>query len=60
MIVTVTPNPAIDLTYQVAGIVPGGSHRVRPPLLRAGGKGINVSIMLNELEMEIMRRQVSV
>lgn len=47
MIVTVTPNPAIDLTYQVAGIVPGGSHRVRPPLLRAGGKGINVARVLH-------------
>lgn len=42
-IVTVTPNPALDTTYHVPGIVPGGSHRVDEPLVRAGGKGINVA-----------------
>lgn len=47
MIVTVTPNPAIDLTYQVAELVRGASHRVQAPLQRAGGKGINVARVLH-------------
>ncbi|WP_125609836.1 1-phosphofructokinase family hexose kinase [Specibacter cremeus] len=43
VVLTVTANPALDLTYTVAGIDPGGSHRVDAPLVRAGGKGVNVS-----------------
>lgn len=46
MILTLTPNPAIDLTYRVAGLTPGESHRVPEALTRAGGKGINVSRVL--------------
>lgn len=42
-VVTVTPNPAVDLTYSVSGIRAGHSHRVPGPLTRAGGKGINVA-----------------
>ncbi|MFJ4028003.1 1-phosphofructokinase family hexose kinase [Paenarthrobacter sp. NPDC089989] len=42
-IVTVTPNPAIDMTYRVDGITEGASHRVPTPLSRAGGKGLNVA-----------------
>ncbi|AFR31335.1 hexose kinase [Arthrobacter sp. Rue61a] len=42
-IVTVTPNPAIDVTYTVRGITAGGSHRVPTPLIRSGGKGLNVA-----------------
>ncbi|MFJ4168990.1 1-phosphofructokinase family hexose kinase [Paenarthrobacter sp. NPDC089714] len=42
-IVTVTPNPAIDMTYTVHGITEGASHRVPTPLSRAGGKGLNVA-----------------
>ncbi|WP_285726212.1 1-phosphofructokinase family hexose kinase [Psychromicrobium xiongbiense] len=47
MILTLTPNPAIDLTYGVAELVRGSSHRVDAPLSRAGGKGINVSRVLH-------------
>lgn len=43
MILTVTPNPAIDLTYRVAELEVGESHRVAPPAARAGGKGLNVA-----------------
>lgn len=43
MILTVTPNPAIDLTYRVAALQPGETHRVAPPAVRAGGKGLNVA-----------------
>ncbi|TDT34280.1 1-phosphofructokinase family hexose kinase [Naumannella halotolerans] len=41
-ILTVTPNPALDITYQVR-LVPGEVHRVEPPRRRAGGKGFNVA-----------------
>ncbi|RAN78110.1 ribokinase [Bacillus sp. SRB_336] len=43
MVLTVTPNPAVDVTYLVDGVEPGTSHRVPTPLYRAGGKGLNVS-----------------
>lgn len=43
MIVTVTPNPALDLTWRAERVVPGGSHRVDAALARAGGKGVNVA-----------------
>jgi len=48
-IVTVTPNPAVDLSYHVAGIHPGASHRVPAPLSRAGGKGLNVARVAHQL-----------
>ncbi len=47
-IVTVTANPAVDLTYAVPRLVPGSSHRVGEPLLRAGGKGLNVARVLHQ------------
>ena len=43
MIVTVTPNPALDLTWHVASIVAGGTHRTDAGRVRAGGKGLNVA-----------------
>ena len=43
MIVTVTPNPALDLTWHVDRIVPGGTHRADTGIARAGGKGLNVA-----------------
>lgn len=48
MILTLTLNPAIDLTYTLPGLVPGSSHRVPEPLQRAGGKGVNVARVLIE------------
>ena len=47
---TVTANPAVDVTYTVQGIRPGGSHRVAAPSYRAGGKGINVSRVAHQLD----------
>lgn len=43
MIVTVTPNPALDLTWHVAALTPGGVHRADAGRARAGGKGLNVA-----------------
>ena len=48
-IVTVTPNPALDLTYHLSHLEAGGSNRVAQPSARAGGKGINVARVLQKL-----------
>ncbi|WP_243228650.1 1-phosphofructokinase family hexose kinase [Microbacterium sp. CIAB417] len=43
MILTVTPNPALDLTWVVDRLEIGGSHRADTGAARAGGKGLNVA-----------------
>ncbi|WP_284986213.1 hexose kinase [Arthrobacter sp. fls2-241-R2A-172] len=53
-IITVTPNPAIDMTYTVQGITEGASHRVPTPLSRAGGKGINVARVTHQLGYPVL------
>lgn len=47
--VTVTANPAVDVTYTVDGVRLGESHRVPTPLYRAGGKGVNVARVAHQL-----------
>jgi tagatose 6-phosphate kinase len=49
MIVTVTLNPALDLTYSVDALVPHGVHRVAAATERAGGKGVNVARVLHAI-----------
>ncbi|WP_347354503.1 hexose kinase [Intrasporangium sp.] len=49
MIVTVTPNPAIDITYAVHAVTLGASHRVASVHERAGGKGLNVAAVLTAM-----------
>jgi 1-phosphofructokinase family hexose kinase len=49
MIVTVTPNPALDATYTVDQLVPGESISVRSVHERAGGKGVNVASVLHAM-----------
>lgn len=49
MILTVTPNVALDITYRVDQLTPGSSHRVRRVEERAGGKGVNVARALHAL-----------
>ena len=43
MILTVTLNPALDITYTVDAVVAGTTHRVRAVAVRPGGKGLNVA-----------------
>lgn len=50
MIYTVTLNPAIDKTIQVARLEKGTLNRVQNSLINIGGKGINVSFVLKALE----------
>ncbi|MCC9194545.1 hexose kinase [Arthrobacter sp. zg-Y916] len=48
-VLTLTPNPALDETYAVPALIPGSTHRVQPPLARAGGKGINAARVAHQL-----------
>lgn len=47
MILTVTPNPALDLTWRVERLIPGATHRADAGAARAGGKGLNVARVLH-------------
>lgn len=49
MILTVTPNIALDITYRVPELIPCDSHRVYDVAQRAGGKGVNVARVLHQL-----------
>ena len=49
MIYTITLNPALDYTIQVDHLQLGHTNRTKKENLYAGGKGINVSCVLNEL-----------
>ncbi len=49
MIVTVTLNVALDVTYRVDALRPGSSVRVTAVTERAGGKGVNVARVLQAL-----------
>ncbi|WP_407319958.1 hexose kinase [Isoptericola halotolerans] len=49
MILTVTLNPAIDVTYRLSRLEPGDVHRVSGVLRYPGGKGVNVSRVLHQL-----------
>jgi len=45
-VLTVTLNPALDVTYDVDEFVLGQTHRPRSMSVRAGGKGVNVARVL--------------
>lgn len=49
VILTVTMNPAYDMTYRVEHFERGRPHRVRSVDQRIGGRGINVTRVLNQL-----------
>ncbi len=52
MIYTVTFNPAIDYAIGVENLQPGMTNRASYEQLLPGGKGLNVSTILNNLEIE--------
>ncbi|MBT2382274.1 1-phosphofructokinase family hexose kinase [Streptomyces sp. ISL-11] len=52
MILTVTLNTALDLTYRVPRLHPHASHRVSAVTERAGGKGLNVARVLGALRYD--------
>lgn len=49
MIITVTLNTALDVTYRVAALRPHTTHRVLDTAERPGGKGVNVARVLAAL-----------
>ena len=46
MIVTLTPNPSVDLTLAVDRLAPGSVHRASSGWSEPSGKGVNVSLAL--------------
>ncbi|MET8769325.1 1-phosphofructokinase family hexose kinase [Streptomyces sp. NPDC004658] len=53
MILTVTLNTALDITYRVRSLRPHASHRVSEVAERPGGKGVNVARVLAALGHEV-------
>lgn len=53
MILTVTLNTALDITYRVPSLRPHASHRVSEVTERPGGKGVNVARVLAALGHEV-------
>ncbi|MFD4563583.1 1-phosphofructokinase family hexose kinase [Streptomyces sp. NPDC058467] len=53
MILTVTLNTALDITYRVRSLRPHSSHRVTEVSERPGGKGLNVARVLAALGHEV-------
>jgi tagatose 6-phosphate kinase len=49
LILTVTPNPAYDVSYETPALEPGAVHRVSAVHRRPGGKGVNVAAVLASL-----------
>ncbi|HUR02791.1 MAG TPA: 1-phosphofructokinase family hexose kinase [Nonomuraea sp.] len=54
MILTVTLNAALDVTYQVPGVDWDGVNRVAAVHRRAGGKGVNVARVLAALGQDVL------
>lgn len=54
MILTVTLNPSIDIYYNINNLVLGNVNRVSCVKKTAGGKGINVSRVLNQVSEPIV------
>ncbi|MEU5598910.1 1-phosphofructokinase family hexose kinase [Streptomyces sp. NPDC020298] len=53
MILTVTLNTALDITYRVRSLRPHASHHVHEVVERPGGKGVNVARVLAALGHEV-------
>ncbi|MFK4145817.1 1-phosphofructokinase family hexose kinase [Streptomyces sp. NPDC004065] len=53
MILTVTLNTAVDITYRVPSLRPHSSHRVSEVTERPGGKGVNAARVLAALGHEV-------
>ena len=54
MILTVTLNAALDVTYHVPALRRGATHRVSTVDERAGGKGVNVARILHTLGEQVI------
>jgi 1-phosphofructokinase family hexose kinase len=54
VILTVTLNPALDMTWHVDALTPGATHRAPTGSSRAGGKGVNVARVLHAQGHEVL------
>ena len=54
MILTVTLNAALDVTYELDSLAVNGDNRVRQVRYCGGGKGVNVARLLHSLGREVM------
>ncbi len=54
MIVTVTLNPSVDISYEVEKFQQGGIFRARESQQTAGGKGLNVTRVLKQLDVPVI------
>lgn len=52
MIYTVTCNPSLDYRLELSRLVPGETNRVQRTGMLAGGKGLNVSMVLHNLGLD--------
>ncbi|WP_223588229.1 1-phosphofructokinase family hexose kinase [Neobacillus bataviensis] len=53
MILTITLNPSVDINYQISGFQLGGANRCNSTMKTAGGKGLNVTRVLNCLNLTV-------
>lgn len=54
MILTVTLNPALDVSYRVEALQPGHLHQVNGVSVKAGGKGVNIARVLAALGERVL------
>lgn len=54
MILTITANPSVDISYRLDELNIDGVNRAKEELKTAGGKGINVGNVLNTLGAEVV------
>lgn len=54
MILTITMNPSIDISYPLKHFVIGDVNRVEKNVKTAGGKGLNVTRVINLLKKDVM------
>ncbi|GAB2541508.1 1-phosphofructokinase family hexose kinase [Brachybacterium huguangmaarense] len=53
MILVLTPNPALDVTYELDELRPGAENRVRAVRTAPGGKGVNAARVIARLGGEV-------
>lgn len=54
MILTITPNPAVDETYTLDHLEVGETNRAPAPVRMAGGKGINVARVIHSQQVPVV------
>lgn len=54
MLLSVTPNPSLDLLFEAGELVWDDANRMDPPRFRSGGQGVNTVRAARELGMEAL------